>query len=370
MNDSVPRWLRTAAAVGWRLLVLGTVIVFTTRILSEIRVLVIPAILSLFLASLATPVAVRLRERGLPRLAATLVVFVGAILILGGTIWFISNQVASSVDEMSTSIDDATEQVTDWLAEAPFGLTEARVAELIEQARDTITSNSESLIGGVAGGAATLLEVVTGLLLMLIFAFFVIKDGDRFWEWLLSFVPSDRREVTRTIGERSWSALRSYLGGTALVGLVDAVLIGIGLLILGVPLAVPLMILVFFGAFFPLIGATISGVVAALVALATVGVVEALIVVGIVLVVQRVEGDLLMPILIGKAVDMHPLLIIVALTMGFIVSGLVGGFLAIPMLAVVIVAIKAFRDDPDIDLPDPIQEAIDDVAEDTLDGPG
>ena len=369
MNDSVPRWLKTSAAIGWRLLVLGAVIVYGTRVLSEVRVLVIPAILSLFLASLATPIAVRLRQRGLPRLAATLVVFIGAILILTGTIWFISNQVASSVDEMSTSIDEATEELTDWLANAPFGLTENRIAELIDQTRDTITSNSESLIGGVAGGAATVLEIVTGLLLMLIFAFFVIKDGDRFWEWLLSLAPEDRRDVTRTIGERSWTALRSYLGGTALVGLVDAVLIGIGLLILGVPLAVPLMILVFFGAFVPLIGATISGIVAALVALATVGVIEALIVVGIVLVVQRVEGDLLMPVLIGKAVDMHPLLIIVALTTGFIVSGLIGGFLVIPILAVVIVAVKAFRDDPNVHLPDSIAEAIDDVSEDTLDGP-
>ena len=342
-QTSVPRWLGISAAVGWRLLVLGAVAYGATVILAELRVLIIPALLSLFVGCLATPISERLRARGLGRLPTTLIVFVGTALAFTGIVWFISSQIANSVDEINESIDEATVQITDWLAEGPFGLTEARIDDLVDQARQTITENSEGLIGGLAGGAATVLEVITGFLLMLVFVFFIVKDGDRFWTWATGLIGDARqRERVERIGQRSWVTLRNYLGGTALVGLADAVLIGIGLLILGVPLVVPLALLVFFGAFFPLIGATISGAVAVLVALATVGVVQALILAGIVLAVQRVEGDILMPILIGKAVDMHPLLIIVALTIGFIVAGLIGGFLAVPLLAVGIVVVKDF----------------------------
>jgi predicted PurR-regulated permease PerM len=343
METSAPRWLQVTAAVGWRLLVLGAVVWGATIILAELRVLVIPAILSLFVGCLATPVSHRLRTRGLGRLPTTLVVFAATALIFTAVIWFISSQIANSVDEINESIDEATVQITEWLDTGPLGLTEARVDELIDQARQTITDNSEGLIGGLAGGAATVLEVITGFLLMLVFAFFIIKDGDRFWAWATGLIDDeDRGARIERIGQQSWVTLRNYLGGTALVGLADALLIGIGLLILGVPLVVPLALLVFFGAFFPLIGATISGAVAVLVALATVGVVQALILAAIVLGVQRVEGDILMPILIGKAVDMHPLLIIVALTIGFIVAGLIGGFLAVPLLAVGIVVVKDY----------------------------
>ena len=344
MNESVPRWLRTTAAVGWRLLVLAAVIYGATIVLAELRVLVIPALLSLFLGSLATPVVEWLRSRGVNRLLSTLLAFLAAAVIVTGVVLFISSEIAASLDEITESVDQGIEQLIDYLENGPLGLSAERIDEYLQQARTAIESNTGQLIGGVAGGAATVLEVVTGFLLMLVFAFFVIKDGDRFWDWLLTFVPEERRELTNRIGERSWSTLRSYLGGTALVGLADAVVIGIGLAILGIPLVVPLGLLIFFGAFFPLIGATISGFAAALVALATAGITEALIVVGIVLAVQRLEGDVLMPVLVGKATDMHPLLIIVALTIGFIVAGLVGGFLAVPLLAVGIVVVKQIRE--------------------------
>ena len=319
---------------------LAGVTYIATIVLAEIRLLVIPAILSLFVGSLASPTVTWLRRRGINRLLSTLIAFAGATLVLVGVVLFISTEISDSVDEINESVEQGIEQVTEYLEEAPFGLSAERVDEYLQQAREAITSNSERLIGGLAGGAVTVLEVVTGFLLMLVFAFFVIKDGDRFWDWLLTFAPQDRRPVIERIGDRSWSTLRRYLGGTALVGLVDAVVIGIGLAILGVPLVVPLSLLIFFGAFFPLIGATISGMAAALVALATVGLAESLIVVAIVLAVQRLEGDILMPILVGKATDMHPLLIIVALTIGFIVAGLIGGFLAVPILAVAIVVVK------------------------------
>ncbi len=340
MHDPVPTWLRTSASIGWRLLVLAGVAYLATVVLAEIRVLVIPALLSLFVGSLATPVVAWLRSRGVNRLLSTMLAFVGAALVLVGVVAFISGEIAASVDEINASVDEGILQITDYLADGPLGLSAERVDDYLQQAQDSISSNAEQLLGGVAGGAATVLEVVTGFLLMLVFAFFVIKDGDRFWHWLLSYTPDEHRELIHRIGERSWATLRSYLGGTALVGLADALVIGIGLAILGVPLVIPLSLLIFFGAFFPLIGATVSGLAAALVALATVGLTEALIVVAIVLAVQRLEGDILMPILVGKATDMHPLLIIVALTIGFIVAGLVGGFLAVPILAVGIVVVK------------------------------
>ena len=339
----MPRWLNAAASIGWRLIVIAVVAYGVAIVIASLRLLIVPATLSLFVACLVTPLVVRLREGGFGRLVSTLMVSVGAVGSLALVVWFIAAQVDNSLAEIGESVESGIEQFSEFLADGPFGLTPERINELVDQGTTSLTENLEGLIGGVAGGAITLLEVIAGFLLTLVFAFFVIKDGDRFWDWLLEFVDEGRRSSIDRIGEKAWSTLRAYLGGTALVGVADAVLISIGLLVMGVPLVLPLALLIFFGAFFPLVGATVSGAIAALVALATVGWIEALIVAGIVLVVQQVEGDVLMPLLLGRAVDLHPLLILSALTIGFLLAGLVGGFLAVPLVAVAIVVIKEVR---------------------------
>lgn len=183
-------------------------------------------------------------------------------------------------------------------------------------------------------GAVLAAEIVAGTLLTIVLLFFFLKDGPKITGWIRNHVSGPRRDLLETLGRRAWMTLGAYIRGTALIGVADAVLIGIGLLVIGVPLVAPLMVLTFFGAFFPLVGAVVAGLVAALVALVSGGPIDALLVVGIVVVVQQVEGDVLAPLVLGRAVKLHAVVVLLALTAGAVVAGVTGAFLAVPTAGV------------------------------------
>jgi predicted PurR-regulated permease PerM len=195
----------------------------------------------------------------------------------------------------------------------------------------------------VVTGALFVTELIAGLLLALVLLFFVLKDGYRIWDWIVSLVPGRRREGLREVGSASWSTLGHYLRGVASVALFDAVTIGVALAILGVPLVLPLAVLTFFGAFFPLVGAFTAGFVAALVALVSEGVVTALIVVGVITAIQQLEGDVIYPVLVGRQIRLHPVAILLVLTAGAVVAGIVGALFAVPAAAVAWTAIQHVR---------------------------
>lgn len=186
-------------------------------------------------------------------------------------------------------------------------------------------------------------EAIAGVFLTVVVAFFIVKDGDRFWEWLLSKLPDRDRPGIASAGAAAWVTLRRYFYGTALVGVINGTALAITLLILGAPLVIPLAILMFLGAFFPLIGAVVSGAVITLVVLATNGVAHALIVAVVVVVVQQLEGDLVAPLVLGRAVALHPLLILFGITAGFVVGGIVGAFVTVPFIAIVAQTIRTLR---------------------------
>jgi predicted PurR-regulated permease PerM len=204
--------------------------------------------------------------------------------------------------------------------------------QIVEQ----MQASSSSIASGVLAGAILAGEVIAGLLLVLVLVFFFVKDGEKMCRYGLDQVREENQELLAALGDRVWVTIGGYVRGTALVALADAVIIGVGLLIIGVPLVLPLALLVFFGAFFPLVGAVLAGSVAVLVALVSGGPTDALLALGVVVIVQQVEGDVLAPLVLGRAVRLHPVVIIGALTGGAVIGGLIGAFLAVPVAAVAV----------------------------------
>lgn len=341
----VPIGLDTAAAYSWRLLVTLAALAVLVYVLVVLRLIVIPMFVALLLATLLVPLAERLRGRGVPSLVATWLVFVGGIGAMVGLIFVVAPEVADQLDDVGEDVRKGAEDVITWLGDGPLNLSRDDVNRYLAQIADQVREQQSSLVSGAFRGAYLLVEVVAGLLLTLVLTFFFVKDGERISKALTGFFPRDRRGDVRAIGRRAWDALGAYMRGTAVVGVVDAVAIGIALLVLGVPLVIPLAIFTFFGAFFPLIGAVIAGIVATLVTLVTKGFVAALIVAGVTVAIQQLEGDVLQPIVLGKAVKLHPVVILLSITAGAIVAGVAGAFLAVPLAAVVSATVSYLRGD-------------------------
>jgi predicted PurR-regulated permease PerM len=302
--------------------------------LVRLRLVVIPVIIALLISTLLVPLSTRLRKRGWPRLLAAWAVFLGSLLLLAGIVTVLAPQVADELDQLGESVRRGSERVIAWLVDGPLNLTRAEVDNYVDQAIERMRQNASSLTSGVLAGAVVAAEVLAGILLVLVLVFFFVKDGDNIFAWITKQFRADHRHHVQEAGRRAWDAMGAYVRGTAVIALVDAVLIGIALLIIGVPLVLPLTVLTFFGAFFPLVGAVIAGAIAALVALVSTGPLDALLVVAAVTVIQQVEGDVLQPVVLGRAVKLHPVAILLALTAGAVVAGIAGAFLAVPVTAV------------------------------------
>jgi predicted PurR-regulated permease PerM len=334
-QPAVPPVLRTLAAWSWRLLVVLTAAGLVIYLLILLKVIVVPVIVALFLATLLVPLVHALEARGWRHLPAVLAVFLGAVLLLAAIVAGFIPLIGNELEPLRQRADEGVAEVQRYIASRPFGLSEDDLNRFLDQARQRFTENSTGLTRGAVHGVTLIGEVLTGLILSLFLTFFFVKDSERFTRWILDFAGRHREAHLREIGGRSATAVSSYLRGQATVGLVDAVFIGIGLAIVGVPLVVPLAFLTFVAAFLPLVGAFIAGAVAALVALVTKGVTAALIVIGITVLVQQLEGHLLAPLVLGRAVALHPVVIILSLAAGSILGGIIGAFLAVPIAAVV-----------------------------------
>jgi putative heme transporter len=345
-RPDVPPALRRLAAWSWRLLVIITAAGLVLYLLILLKVIVVPVIVALFLATLLVPLVNWLQARGWSHLPAVLTVFVGAVLLLAAIVAGFIPLIGNELDTLRQRADEGVREVQAFIASRPFGLSEADLTRYLEQARERFTENSSGLTRGAVQGATLIGELITGLILTLFLTFFFVKDSERFTRWILDFAGERRSGPLREIGLRSATAVSGYLRGQASVGLVDAIFIGIGLAVVGVPLVVPLAFLTFVAAFLPLVGAFVAGAVAALVALVTKGFTAALIVVGITVLVQQVEGHVLAPLLLGRAVSLHPVVIILALAAGAILGGIIGAFLAVPIAAVVTAVGTYLRGEP------------------------
>jgi predicted PurR-regulated permease PerM len=302
---------------------------------------VIPALLALILAAAIAPFVHWLRRRGWPSTAATSLSFVLLLLAFGAVITGIVLAVMSQSDELASKASEGFDRVYDFVRTGPFPIDDQQ----IQQARDAVIdfATSSTVGAGAVTGLSAAGNFITGALLMAVILFFFLKDGERIWAFVLRAFKGPNLVKARRVGERSLNVLGGYVRGTSIVALVDAFFIGLALVFMGVPLALPLAALTFIGAFIPLIGATLAGILAALVALVANGPLAALVVIIVVIVVNQLEGNFLQPVVMGQALNVHALVILLALTAGTILAGIIGAILSVPLVAVGWAAIKAWN---------------------------
>ncbi len=332
--------LARAAQVSLQFLLVVGALAVAAYVLVQLRLVVLPILAAVFVATILMPVTDWLRPR-LPDALAAFVVMLVALALLGGLTAVLAPSVVDEFGDLGESLREGLGQIGSTLER--LGFSQAEVDGAIDDALTSLQENAGGIGQGVVTSALFVGELVTGLLLALVLLFFLLKDGHGIWNWIVSLVPARRRDGLREVGSASWSTLAHYLRGVALVALFDAVTIGIALAILGVPLVLPLAVLTFFGAFFPLVGAFAAGFVAALVALVSDGVVTALIVVGVIVAIQQIEGDVIYPVLVGRQIRLHPVAILLVLTAGAVVAGIVGALFAVPAAAVAWTVIQHLR---------------------------
>lgn len=310
-------------------LALTTVVVLGMR---QLTTVVIPILLALIFASTFAPVMAFARRHRVPSGLATVLVLFTIVLLLTGIGWLIVWAVRDQWDELSAQVSDGFGQILDWAQTLPFSLDQEHLEEWWEKAVSFMTSAQFG--SGALAGVGAVTSFVTGLVLMVVVLFFFLKDGPTIWRFMLRPFEGEARARAERVGTKTVATLGSYVRGTAAVAAVDAIGIYIGLLVLDVPLAIPLAVLVFMLSFIPLVGATIAGTLAALVALVSNGPLNAAFVVGVVVLVNQLEGNFLQPVLMGRALKLHPLVILLALTIGTVLSGILGAVLAVPIAAV------------------------------------
>lgn len=311
------------------ILLLAAALVFA---LIQLKLVVIPLLIAIILASALAPVISFLRRRGLSPILATWVTLITGILVFGGIVTLIVVAVRGQWEQLATSAVAGFEQVQDFIQNGPLPIDQAQLDSFGTTVTDFLTSSQFGT--GALAGVSVAGELITGVVLAIVILFFFLKDGDRIWQFFLRPFQGHRRERGERIGHTAVRTLGGYVRGTAVVAAVDAIAIGVGVAIVGVPLALPLGVIVFLTAFIPLIGATLAGILAALVALVANGPVAALVVVLIVVAVNQLEGNFLQPVVMAQSLKLHPLVILLALTAGTILGGIVGAVLSVPIAAV------------------------------------
>jgi predicted PurR-regulated permease PerM len=334
-TQSVPRLLQQLAAWSWRLLLVGLLIYVAFRLASALRLVVLPCFAAMLLTALLQPLTARLRKAGLPSLAATWCTILAAIAVLAGVGTLAANRVSADYPQLSDEVRHTARQVQVSLAGPPFHVSSVRLQQYSNELVQFLTQHKSLVAGTVVTGGKIVLELLTGFVLTMFITFFLLKDGQRIWGWLVSGLGRQAKKRAGNAGWAAWTALVNYVRGTTIVAAIHAVLIGFALWILGVPLLIPLIILVFVAAFVPLIGILVVGALAILVTLGTKGWLAAVILLAVFLLENQIESHLLQPLVVGRIVRLHPLAIILVLAVGGIVAGIAGAIVAVPSAAAI-----------------------------------
>lgn len=330
-----PPTLRAASDWAWRSLVIAVAVILALYLLVRLRLIVFPVIVALFISALLAPAVKRLQDNGMRRGTATALVFVGSLLLLIGLAVLLGRIFANGIGDITDNVQQAVDDTKHWLAGPPFRIDDQDLKNIGNNISESLQKNRNEIFSGAIGTVTIVGEVITGLILTLFTTFFFLYDGQRIWRWIVSLFPTQAIPHVAESGRRAWTTLTGYVRGTILIALVDGVCITIVLLILRVPLAIPLGVFVFFGAFVPLVGATVTGAVAVLVALVTKGLVTALLVLAGIIGVQQLEGHVLQPFLLGRFVRVHPLAVVLGITAGAILAGIGGAIIAVPLIAII-----------------------------------
>ncbi|MFD6352647.1 AI-2E family transporter [Nocardia tengchongensis] len=337
--------VRQTAEWCWRLLIIFAAVLAFAYLARRLSTVTIPISIALLGAALMAPLVNWMQRFGVPRAIGVLVALIGSLGILAGIMTFVVEQFVSGVPQLSDEFKTSVHQVQDWLINGPLQLSNDQIRNAGDTIVKTVESNKDALTNGALTTATVIGEFFTGAFLTLFILIFFLYGGDQIWEFVTRIVPTAHRAQVRQAGRLGFGTLTGFVRATVLVAAVDAVGIGAGLAILNVPLALPLASLVFIGAFIPIVGSFIAGSVAVFIALMTKGLVTALIVLGITIAVMQLEGHVLQPLLMGRAVRIHPLAVVLAIASGVVLAGLAGGLLAVPFVAVLNTAMRSLLAD-------------------------
>jgi putative heme transporter len=359
-DASVEPLVRKTAAWAWRLLVILIAVLALLWVVMKLEVIVVPLLLALMISALLVPAVDWIDRRGLPRGAAVALVMLVGFLIFGGILAFVIVEFVYGLPDLTEQVTRSIDSTRRWLIEGPLHLRGEQISNAGNAAIQALHNNQAKLTSGALSTAATITEVVTAAVLALFTLIFFLYGGRNIWQYVTKIFPVDVRERVREAGRAGYWSLIGYVRATFLVALTDAAGVGAGLAIMGVPLALPLASLVFLGAFIPLVGAVIAGFLAVVVALLAKGIVYALFTLGLLVAVNQLEAHLLQPLVMGRAVSIHPLAVVLAISTGGVLAGIVGALLAVPTVAFLNNALQVLL------APDPYAEA-EKQAEDSYD---
>ncbi len=341
---SVPYGLVITAAWSWRVIVIGVVAFFLVSVFATLSPILLPMVIALIIAAPLEHLVTRMEKLRIPRAAGAAIVLVTLIVLVLGLLTAAGGTIAAGFNDLRDQAIEGFNTFLDWLVDGPFHVDQAQIDNLSERAQGLLQNNWTGLASGALSVTSTIGSVLAGTVIALLALFFFLKDGRLMWWWVVKSTTGTNAERVDLAGTAAWGTLGRYARTSAFVALIDAVGIGIGAWILGIPLVIPIAILVFLFSFVPMFGAAISGAIAVLVALVDGGWTKALIMLGIVIVVQQLEGSILYPLMFGKAASLHPIVILLSVSAGTLLAGFVGAVIAVPFISFITTFITKLRD--------------------------
>jgi predicted PurR-regulated permease PerM len=335
----IPHGVEVASAWSWRFLAIVLALVVILRTVMFFELLLVPVVVSVLICALVVPATDALAT-AMPRGVAAMLSLLGVIGVVAGLLILVGQQLATGFDDLATQVSDGIGQIQDWLRTGPLNISQSDLDDAVASAQAWITSDNAHLAARLAAVGATLGHVLAGFFIVLFTTYFLLYQGEQIWAWIVRLFPRAARDLVDGSGRAAWVSLTSFVRATVLVAFVDAVGITFVAVVLKVPLAVPIGILVFLGSFIPLVGATVSGSVAVLVALVAHGPLVALFMLIGVIGVQQLEAHVLQPFLLGRAVRLHPLAVILVVGAGVVAAGIVGALVAVPLAAMLNTIVK------------------------------
>lgn len=337
--------LRTTAAYAWRLLVIGAAVYVLYVVLLRFELVGIAVFLALVFTSLLRP-PVNVMSRRLPRSLSVLLAMLGSVLVIAGVFTLVGTTVANETDRLGQEFSGGLSRIEHWLEGPPFRVNPSALSGLQGKVSSFISSHRSILINQALSGASRAVEILTVLALAVFCSIFFTHSGGQMWRWFTMQLPRDARSPWDRAGRAAWSTFSGYTRGTIIVASANAVMVGIALYLLKVPLALPLTVLEFLASFVPLIGSPVALGVATVVALAGRGVVTAVIVLVLIVVIGQIEGHVLQPLVMGWAVELHPVAVAISVIAGSIVAGVIGAVVAVPMVSIAWSIVRELRTDP------------------------
>ncbi len=331
----VPWGLDLAAAWAWRLIVIGVATYAIFRGIEFFAELTIPVIIALLIAALGSPLVAGMERIGIRRGIGAGIVVLGGLALVATMLAFAGQQVANGANDLATQVSDGLGQIKDWLRTGPFHVSDAQINDYIQKAQDSLSKKAQNgaFLSSVTNIGSALGHILAGLFLVLFSTYFFLADGERIWAWFVRLAPRAARANVDSSGRVAWVSLTQFVRATVIVAITDAVGVMIAASILNVQFVLAIGVLVFLGAFVPIVGAFVAGTVAVLVALVDHGIVVALLMLGAVVLVQQIESHVLQPFLMGRFVSVHPLGVIVAIAAGILLAGIPGALVAVPFAA-------------------------------------